>query len=196
MKKLIFLGFVLMLCSHICFASPLEDFSQGRTAIDLSWKPVTFEGSNVFDFSVSTGLGNNWAVNYRQINYDTSYEALDYSAKNRELNLIYKVNENVQLYTGYSKTTGYNKTVGEDSQDKNVIQVGAIATKKLSDRMTLYTILGGGINVANVEFGLSYQICPVIEITSTYRHLSVEKIGPSKVKENFRGFGMGVTYKM
>ena len=185
-----------MLYSYTCYGSPLTDFSPGSTMLDLSWKPATFEGKNVFDFSVSTGMGNRWAVNYRQMNYDTTYNAVEYSAKNKELNVIYQLNKNVLLYTGYSMTKGSNKNMGKAIDDKNVPQVGAIAMKKLNDTLTLYSILGGGNNVANVEFGLSYQVNPVMEITSTYRHFTVEKVGQTKVKENFRGFGFGITNKM
>ncbi len=95
----------------------------------------------------------------------------------------------MQLYIGHSHTES-------EAGHKSVVQAGVIAARKLSDRVTLYTILGAGRDVVNVEFGLSYRLRPDLELTTTYRHLTVEKVGRASAKENFRGFGLGVTWKI
>ncbi len=196
MRRAVFIGLALMLLSQVCLASPLDNFKPGSMAVDASLKPYTFEGSNAWDISITAGLNKNWAVAGRQTRYDAGYAGVNYRITNQELNLIYKVNDQLQLYTGYSHTSGIRQSTGLNTADKDVFQAGVIATKKLDKRTTLYTILGGGKNVANVEFGLSYQLAPHLELTTTYRHLTVEKVGSATVKENFRGFGMGLTYKI
>jgi long-subunit fatty acid transport protein len=166
-------------------------------AIDVNWKPDSFEGGkDKYDISGTLGLNNRLALNYRQMAYSPSYHSADFETSNKELNLIYKIDPHFQVYAGYSRTTGHDALSGYELTKKNVMQAGIIAMKSLNNRTTLYTLLGGGNNVANVEFGLSYQIKSNIELTSTYRHLSVEKVGSSKLKENYRGFGLGITYKI
>lgn len=196
MKKLVLIVILLVMFGQVCYASPLNDFTRGDTSVTLISGIHTFEGSNGIDFTISTGLGNDWATSYRQTDYDTSYHDSAYRVKNRELNILRKITDNLQIYTGYSMTMGCDKLIGQDLKDKGVMQVGIIASKKLGDNTTLYTVLGGGENVTNIEFGLSHQLNAGLEITATYRHFTVEKVGPSQIKENLRGFGLGLTFKI
>ncbi len=192
MKKLILLmAAVLLLTAAPVCASPLENFSSGRLAVDLNWKPYSFSGGNAGEFSVTAGLGGEWAIAFRQINLDTDGYTHDYRAHNREINLIRRLGDGLQLYVGHSRTGG-----SAGINVKNVLQAGVIVARKLGDRFTLYTILGGGKNVANVEFGLSYRLNPHLELTSTYRHLTVERIGEGASRHNYRGFGLGLTWKI
>jgi opacity protein-like surface antigen len=79
--------------------------------------------------------------------------------------------------------------------DKNVLQTGVTGTKRLSDKVRIYTILGGGDNFTNVEFGAAYALSPSMELNGIYRHLTVEKVGSANIKANLHGFGLGITYK-
>lgn len=192
MKKLVILmAAVLLLTAAPVCASPLQDFSSGRLAVDLNWKPYSFSGGNAGEFGVTAGLGGDWAIAYRQISLDTAGYARDYRVQSREINLIRRLGDGFQFYVGHSRTGG-----GAGIAAKNVLQAGVIAARKLGERFTLYTILGGGKNVANVEFGLSYQLNPHLELTSTYRHLTVERIGEGASRHNYRGFGLGLTWKI
>lgn len=196
MKKTIFIMILLVILSQVCYASPLNDFTRGITVVDLNSNIHTFLGTNCFDVTISRGLGNGWATSSRLTGYDTSYNASAYRVRNREINILRKINDNLQIYAGYSKTTGYDKLVGHDLTDKDVVQAGIIASKKLGDKLILYTILGGGRNVTNIEFGLSHKLNSALELTTTYRHLTVEKVGPSQAKENLRGFGLSLTLRI
>lgn len=192
MKKLvIIMAAVLLLTAAPVCASPLEDLSSGRWAVDLNWKPYSFSGGHASEFGITAGLGDGWALAFRQINFDTAGHMRDYGVHNREINLIRKLGGGLQLYAGYSRTGD-----GAGIAAKNVVQAGVIAARKLGDRFTLYTILGGGKDVANVEFGLSYRLNPHLELTSTYRHLTVEHIGAGASRHNYRGFGLGLTWKI
>lgn len=196
MKKLILLITVaLLMATGVGQASPLADFSPGRTAVDIMWEPCTFRGDNAFAGGVTVGLGNNWAIGFRQLNYDTGKPDGDWRTRSQEINLIHKFTDTFQVYAGYSRTTGAGLNGSPDLATKKVAQVGAIISRRLGDRTVLYGILGGGNNVTNIEFGLSYQVSPAVELTTTYRHLTVEKVGPAETKEDFRGFGAGLTLK-
>jgi predicted porin len=124
-------------------------------AIGVNWKPDSYEGGkNKFDISETLGLNKRWALNYRQMDYNPSYDDANFDTSNKELNLIYKIDPHLQVYAGYSKTTGHDTLSGHELAKKTAAQAGIIAMTSLNKRTTLYTLLGGGDNVANVEFGL------------------------------------------
>lgn len=197
MKKLIVsLITILLLAGGTSQASPLTDFGHGRAAVDLTWQPHTFEGTNAFAGGVTVGLDGKWALGYRQLNYDVGSPVGDWRTRSQEINLIHKCTDNFQLYAGYARVNGSGLHGSPDLAAKQVVQVGAILSKKLSKRTVAYAILGGGDNLTNIEFGLSYRMEPGLELTATYRHYTVEKVGPAGAKENFRGFGAGLTWKI
>ena len=192
MKNLILLmALVLLLTAAPVFASPLEDFSSGRLAVDLNWKPHSFAGGDALEIGATAGLGGNWAISCRQLGFDTPGHLNDYRVRHREINLIRKIGDRLQIYAGHAHT---GRHTGIEAKD--VVQLGVIVAKKMGDRFTLYTNLGGGKNVANIEIGLSYRLNPHLELTSTYRHLTVEKIGEGAPRHNYRGFGLGLTWKI
>lgn len=196
MKKLVLaLAAALILAAGVGQASPLADFSPGRAAVDLAWQPHTFEGDNAFAGGVTVGLGGDWAVSWRQLGYDTAFAGGQWRTRSQELNLIHKMNDNFQLYAGCFRATGDGLRGSPGLAAKQVTQAGAILSHRFDRRTVGYAILGGGDNVTNIEIGLSYRLRPGLELTTTYRHLTVEKVGPAGAKENFRGFGAGVTLK-
>lgn len=197
MLKRLLLALTLLLYCPAGYASPLQDFSRGHMAFDVNWKPDAFRGgTNKWEISGTAGLDGRWAVNYRQINFSPKFENCELSTSNKELNLIYKVNPNIQLYTGYSMTKGHETLSGNHIPDKKTVQGGIIGMKNLGHSTTLYGILGGGNHTDNIEFGLSYQLQKNLEITTSYRHLEFKRIGSEHYEEDFRGFGVGFTYKL
>lgn len=194
-KKILLLSSLLIYCQD-GYASPLVDFSPGHAAIDVNWKLDAFRGGeNKWDLSGTVGLNGRWAVNYRQFDFSPKFKGIQLETSNKELNLIYKINPNIQLYAGYSITKGHETLSGQRLIQQNTAQGGIIAMKSVGHGTTLYTLLGRGDHSANVEFGLSYQMQKNLEMTATYRHLEFKKLGPQKLEEDFRGFGLGFTYK-
>lgn len=90
---------------------------------------------------MTTALGNNWVLNFRQADYNPIHNDLRYDAINREFIVIRKFDDNWQLYAGYflSRGSGDAKNLR-----KNVIQGGIIGTEKLGDRTTFVINRGGG----------------------------------------------------
>lgn len=196
MWKKLFLLLSLLIYCQAGYASPLQDFSPGHAALDVNWKPDSFRGGkNKWDLSATVGLNGQWALNYRQIDFSPKSNGVQIETDNKELNLIYKIDPNIQLYAGYSITKGHEKISGRRLPQQNSAQGGIIAMKSLGHSTTLYTLLGRGDHSANVEFGLSYQMQKNLEMNVTYRHLEFKKLGSKKWEEDFRGFGIGFTYK-
>lgn len=189
MWKKLLLALVLLLYCIPCAASPLQDFSQGKVAIDVNWKPDSFRGGdNKWEYSGTVGLGDRWGLNYRQINFNPKLNDKTIGTSNKEVNVLYKMNDNFQLMAGYSMT----KRNGTMPSDSHMVQGGIIASKSLGHSTTLYTLLSLGSKADNVEVGLSCQIKKGLELTTTYRHLEYDS---GNGQQDFRGFGLGLTFK-
>lgn len=191
-KRLIIALVVLLYCAP-CDASPLQDFSQGKVALDVNWKPSSFRGGdNKWEYSGTVGLGDRWAMNYRQISFNPNLNGNPIDSSNKEVNVVYKMNDNIQLMAGYSMTKRHGTFPNQSLPKDNMVQGGIIASKSLGHSTTLYTLMSLGSKGDNVEFGLSYQIKKDLELTTTYRHLEYNS---GSGQEDFRGFGIGFTFK-
>lgn len=200
MKVMLLVWTIFFSLVSTCQASPLQDFTQGNTALEINWRPnVEFRHTpenslpTGIEFSLSHGLGDKTAVEYRHISGESFSKSVD-TFHNTELNLLYKLDNNIQLYSGYSATSVRVKATNL-LLEKNQMQFGLIGIKPLSKKTTLYAIAGGGNNLVNIEAGLSYLLSPGLELNATYRHLSVENMVPAKTKAHIRGVGLGIGYK-
>jgi predicted porin len=159
----------------------------------VNWKPNIFwGGDNKWEFSGTVGLGDRWAMNYRQINFKPKFNGNPIDSSNKEVNVIYKMNDTIQLMAGYSMTKRHGTFSTHSLPKDNMVQGGVIASKSLGPSTTLYTLLSLGSKGNNIEVGLSYQIEKDLELTTTYRHLEYNS---GRGQEDFRGFGIGLTFK-
>ncbi|MBP2636158.1 MAG: hypothetical protein H6Q72_2065 [Firmicutes bacterium] len=192
MWKKLFLVMVLLFNCTPGNASPLQDFSPGKVAIDINWKPDSFRGGdNKWEYGGTVGLGGRWALNYRQLHFSPTFHGNSSDASNKEVNVLYKINDNLQLLAGYSMTERKGAVANLPSEE-DMVQGGIIATKKIGHATTLYTLLSCGSKGDNIEVGLSYQLQKNLELTTTYRHLEYNS---GSGDEDFRGFGVGLTFK-
>lgn len=192
MWKRLIMALVMLLYCTACDASPLQDFSPGKVALDVNWKPNSFRGGDdKWEYSGTVGLGDRWALNYRQINFRPKYNKSPIDSDNKEVNVLYKINDNIQLMAGYSMTKRHglpNRSLPED----NMVQGGVIASTSLGPSTTAFTLLSFGSKGDNIEVGLSYQVAKDVELTATYRHIEYKSGGG---QADFRGFGLGFTFK-
>ncbi len=135
MLKKVVLGTILTLSvASICAAGPLTDYSQGKTSLDLTYKPssdLEIEGFSIdgksanFDVGFTAGLGNKTAIQYRFGTADSkSYSytgdlygySVDGSAKTtldaHELNVLYQLDKNVSAFVGFTSTRVGGKVSG------------------------------------------------------------------------------------
>lgn len=191
---------IFLLLTGACQAAPLQDFSRGSTAVAIEWRPnVEMRHTPVdtvptaVELGLTHGIGDKTALEFRHSSYDSFYKTRD-TSRNNELNLLYKYNDNIQFYSGYSSTSV--REAGSSRRLENTSwQFGLIALKPLTAKTTVYAVVGVGNHLTNIEAGWSYLLGPGLELDATYRHLSVEKLGGENVKAHLRGFGLGVTYK-
>ena len=156
MKKIAILTMVAttVLTTSIGFASPLHDYSPGKTVIDLNFRNADVDanasagGNNVLsqtfgkksniDWGITTGLGNKIAFQYN--GYDakskdavmyrdgTETNSMNFTLKTQEFNVLYQLDKNVSVYTGLVKTQGsYNQN---DTYDGITTSTGSSTNRK------------------------------------------------------------------
>lgn len=205
MKKILIMAAALLLISGVCAASPLTDYSQGKAAIDITFNPnqdLKF-GSEAFDGKASNldgnmtiGLGNRFAVQYRQLDSEAASGKLNV----QEFNVLYKVNKHVSAYTGFSKSY-YSKFEGNGMEWKgpnnNHWQVGFIGSAPIYDKTTAYGIVSTGNDIRSWEVGISYAFTKNVELNILYRDYKVENLswGGSSLDARVKGLGYGLTFK-
>jgi hypothetical protein len=223
MKKTAILAMVAatMLTTSVGFASPLNDYSAGKTQVDLTWRQsdVKAEGDSTdgnfnkkgnMEFGITTGLGNNFALQYNNFNgksKDTDFTnaggAFSAAAtlKMQEFNVLYKVDKNLSVYTGIASVKGsFDSTIGNSESDtKNKVQFGVIGNTKLSDKTTAYAKIGVASGMTNWKVGVSQELAPNLELNLDYGSLKVNKMafnnGMGDVDMTAKGIGVGVSYK-
>jgi predicted porin len=148
MRKCVLAILFIFALSSVAFASPLTDYSKGKAALDLNYRvspdydaslgvkgtdldtgKVGFDGDSNVEWGFTYGIGNNWALQYRQatptgnlaIPFGGIYEpqsttalskslasegpeipTLNFESKTRveEYNVLYKLDKNFSLFTG------------------------------------------------------------------------------------------------
>jgi predicted porin len=231
-KAILAMAAATMLTTSIGFAAPLSDYSAGKTSIDLTWRQsdvkttdseaeTSFGKKSNLDWGITTGLGNNFAIQYNGYNAK-SKDAVSWSdvdetgishvdLKTQELNVLYKLNKNVSVYTGLvrlkaeenanvSYTDGSpSETESYSTKTKNKIQFGVIGSTKLAEKTTAYAQVGVASNFNNWKVGVSQEIAPNVEFNVDYRRLKAKKLDFGGDDGNFdvssKGIGFGITCK-
>ncbi len=220
-KKVFPVLFLILFVASVGFAAPLADYSAGKVAIDVMslpnssartdlnvlLHPIDGDGkSGNFDWGLTAGLGNKFALQYRQYDPETYNQAGDitYKTSTKQLNLLYQLDKNLSVFAGYHRAVwrAYRSTPFSETEDKGSFQGGIIASTKVMDKLTAYTVLGFGSNVANYELGLSYAVSPNVEVNVEYRDMRVKGMafkapfaGETITNSEFRGIGYGLTFK-
>lgn len=210
-------------------ASPLMDYSLGKTTLDIISYPniqmkdqyysisdsKSFtdhaDGKNDnFEWGLTTGLGGNLAIQYRQFNPESKSHTFigptmaKFEIKSQEVNVLYKINQNISAFTGYHQTRYAYSPVAFSfaAKNKNVLQVGIIGNKQIAPKTQLYGTVGVGKDLSNFESGLSYEVAKDLELNLIYRHKKVKDLestidGVFSYKDTVttKGFGLGITYK-
>ena len=229
-KAVIVLAIASTFFGGIGSASPLTDYTAGKTAIDLTWRSADINGDNQgdnadfgkkkgLDWGITTGLGNNFAIQYSDYNVKSKEAVLYQDAtekfsmksqlKTQEINILYKLNDNLAAYTGLVRLSGdnsvkdvLNNVTTEQSFDmntKNKIQLGLVGSTKIAEKTTAYAQLGVASDYTNWKVGLSQELAPNLELNLDYRRLEAKSLKYAGTNNNIdatvKGFGFGVTYK-
>lgn len=210
MKKRITVILATLLCSllltGVAFAAPLTDYSKGKTALEINWLPtldgeaaigsgtLTLDGKKGnIDWSVTTGLGGKFALQYRQFNPETKSYPWGYGGiDTQELNLLYRLDKGLSAFAGLHRAK-----IGSpfNGPAQNTLQVGLLGTKTLGPKYQLYGIVGFGKNLFNGEAGLAYELAQNTQFNLFYRYKKVDGLEPYDINTVVKGPGMGFTYK-
>lgn len=211
-----------MLTTGVGFASPLNDYSAGKTSVDLTSRQSSIDATSQsatdslskkgnMEFGITTGLGGNFAFQYTNANNKSKDTNLpdgaggtyreNGSLKTQEFNVLYKLDKNVSAYVGMVNLKGTinDEGSGTSSSSKNKMQFGLIGSTKLTDKTTAYAQVGFASSFDTWKVGISQEIAPNVEFNIDYRRTQAKKMnfdnGLGDVDMTNKGIGVGVSYK-
>lgn len=223
MKKLLSTLIMMLLIPCSAYASPLEDYTLGKTAIDLSLCPSLdgsighgyakpLEGrSTVLDLRATTGLGGKYAIQYRRFNPESEeflgcteiYDATNIKLDWTELNLLYRLDNRTSMFIGqvHAQPSFFIANREASIESKKINQIGLVHDAKITKDTHLYAIVGLGDQLVNFEVGASYQMNKNVDFNVNYREVKVDSLNANVngvhnyYDIKFKGIGFGTTLK-
>lgn len=222
-KKVLGMVAALSLITSVGFAAPLNDFSQGKVAIDVSARPsgdikvsdstgsATYDGKTNWEYGVTVGLGNNFAFEYKNFNPKSKdYNLSGYTANGKldtqEFNILYKVDKNFTVFTGVN-TVKSEYSVGGldlDGDSETNWQLGVTGQAPIGKNLTGYATVAAGQDSHSWKIGAAYAIDKNLDFNLFYAENKYNKV---KYNDNLatgfgndadytvKGMGYGLTYK-
>ncbi len=190
-KKIATLTLSLLLLGSTAFASPVEfekgslEFEVGATLNAKSSGSgripnIETDGKSGYKIVVTHGLSDKFALQLKHGKFtsvDSSYGPLTTYVESvpTDLNLLYKVNDNLTLLAGYEHTEiTYGKYVADAG--KSALHLGFTAQHPLSERTTLFTTQVFGKDAALHEYGISYKASKVTTLNVSYADRRVNNV--------------------
>ena len=213
---------ILVVGSTAAFASPLADYSAGKTAVDITWRKSAVDANSQFsndsldkkgnvEFGVTTGLGGKYALQYTYANNKSADTMLpdgagssyreNGSLKVQDFNVLYKLDKNVSLYTGIVSLKGNVDAEGgaPASASTSKMQLGVIGQMKIGSKTTAYAQLGLASHFTNWKIGVSQEVVPNVDLDINYRMTDAKRMGfdngMGNVDMKAKGLGIGLTFK-
>jgi opacity protein-like surface antigen len=96
-KKIVLVALLIFAMSSMAMASPLTDYSKGNAALDINYRNsstydvnagingtplnggISFDGKHNYEWGFTYGIGNNWALQYRQATPKGTLNLIDFS---------------------------------------------------------------------------------------------------------------------
>jgi len=189
--------------ASVGLASPLTDYSKGKTAVDLTWRQASVDAkSQYFDdslnkkgnmeFAFTEGLGNKFAMQYTYSDAKSKETAFtnplpesgtytyneDGGLRTQEFNILYKIDKHLSVYTGVVRVKGNINSDGYafTSEAKNKMQFGLIGSTKLAAETTAYAQLGVASDYTKWKLGVAQEIAPNLELNVDYARVQAKKM--------------------
>lgn len=185
----------LLLTANTVLASPAAEFEKGAVSLEIGSTldskvsgrgKVSADVIGEFGFkaAATAGLNNHLAVQFKHGMFKSEISTIPTplgslttyaKAEPSDLNLLYKINPNLTLITGYEHTRiSYGAHVYDAS--KSSLHIGFTGTHKLNDKYTLFATLLGGKDVSLKEAGVSYKISESTTFNLSYAERKVENV--------------------
>lgn len=218
-KKMLLVVAAATMMTSVASASPLVDYTAGKVAVDLTWRnsevsaenkitSASSDKKNNMDWGITAGVGNNWAIQYRQFNPKADFKIVESGTtltgnaklNTQEFNVLYKVDQNVSIYTGIMKTKGEANVNGLGSgstKESSNLQLGLIGSTKLAEKTTAYASVGTGKDLMSWEIGVGQEIAPNVQFNVNYREVKANKLeidSTNNLDGKAKGLGLGITY--
>lgn len=213
MRKTLLLAAVLgcSLAAGTAFAAPLDDYSQGKAALDLGFNfsgrmdvdndPWDSAGTKSAMYGAATvGLGNNLAAQYKYDNWQSKTVSVpNASAKlttqSHQLNLLYQVAPGISPYIGWRMDkVGGDITVANKSfsvsDTQNIAQIGVVGQYKFADnKAKVWGDMAFGTKSRQAyELGAGYEVAKNVDLNLSWQY--------NKFSDgNVSGWKTGVTYR-
>lgn len=199
MRKLVAaLTMGLILTGTTVFASPTAEFEKGAVVFEFGstlnskvkgqgFMNVDANGESGYKCSVIAGLDDKLALQLKHGNFKSEQKTITIAelggkslttyakAEPTDINLLYKVNPNLVLTTGYEHNKiSYGKFV--EPASRSAFHIGLTGTHKLDDKATLFATMLTGNNVSLKEAGISYKLSAVSAVTIGYAERKVKDV--------------------
>jgi opacity protein-like surface antigen len=227
-KHFIVLGILLGLSvSSLAFAAPpTENFELGKGEVDIGTSILPSMSTKFIRYGivqsgdakhkalggVTVGLGHNLAFQYR---YDENASeskiaaadlAENMSLINQQYNLVYKVNDNINVYAGAMhsvdhvrfSSTGVGGGVSlDESSSKNILQIGANYHKKIAKNTIGWVDAALGNDLRHYEAGIGYNFAKNLDFDLSYQYTKISDFCRETVNPNFvtQGLYAGIQLK-
>lgn len=182
MKKRIVLGIVaaLAVSTSVAMASPVE-MNEGQWSVNLgamispdaemdSYGTTDLDGDTSFYGGVTYGITDKWGVQYDYSHYGMSYSIFDGDLDASEFNVLYKLNDNVNVFAGYVYAGAKFSVLGESiGMHTDGFQAGLTGWYPLGDKVKTFGKVGLGNNSRVYEIGFSYAIADNWDVDLSYR---------------------------
>lgn len=214
MKKLVITLICLFALSTVGLASPLLNYDKGSVSFEYTYRPSLdikagaelnanigslppinlgiskdFDGSANMELGLTFGIGNNWALQYRQYNPEgtiwspkigNTTVSLDGKIRQDEYNLLYKFTPKAAVFIGAVRANGgikigiSNPNLGISipelrSDDMSILQFGLLGSTAIGKKLNAYGMVSMGSCYRNWEAGLSYGFTKDLEFNLSYR---------------------------
>ncbi len=183
MRKQIALGMItaLALSTSVALASPVEmnegQFNVNMGAMispngDVETNGTTgdLDGDTSFYGGITYGITDKWGVQVDYSHYGMSQFITDVDVDASEFNVIYKLNDNVNVFAGYvyagTKLSMRGASMGLHTDG---FQAGLTGWYPLGDKFKTFGKVGLGNNSRVYEIGFSYAVADNWDVDLSYR---------------------------
>lgn len=190
MRKIVAaLSMGLILTGATVYASPAAEFEKGAVVLEIGgafdskvkgqgYMKLDADGDSGYKYSVTAGLSDKFALQYKHGDFKSVNKTVGLlttyaEAEPTDIHLLYKINPNLVLTTGYEHTTiSYGQFV--ESATRSTFHIGLTGTHKIDDKTTLFATMLTGKDVEFKEAGVSYKLSPRSAFTVSYAERKIK----------------------